>query len=46
MNLTSHGIIIYDKTENCIGVVPLTDTVTPTITLGNGSVEILGGKII
>ncbi|UYI78735.1 MAG: autotransporter-associated N-terminal domain-containing protein [Fusobacterium varium] len=44
MNLTSHGIIIYDKTENCIGVVPLTDTVTPTITLGNGSVEILGGK--
>ena len=46
MNLTSHGVVIYDNTENCIGIVPITTTngTSPTLTLGTGSVEVLGGK--
>ncbi|RGY57786.1 autotransporter-associated N-terminal domain-containing protein, partial [Fusobacterium ulcerans] len=46
MNLDSHGIKIYSNTESSIGVVPITTTTgtSPTLTLGTGSVEVLGGE--
>ncbi|WP_462425280.1 autotransporter-associated N-terminal domain-containing protein [Fusobacterium sp. THCT13E1] len=46
MNLDSHGIKIYSNTENSIGIVPITTTTgtSPTLTLGTGSVEVLGGE--
>ena len=46
MSLDSHGIKIYSNTENSIGVVPITTTsgTSPTLTLGTGSVEVLGGE--
>ncbi|AVQ27921.1 autotransporter-associated N-terminal domain-containing protein [Fusobacterium ulcerans] len=46
INLDSHGIKIYSNTENSIGVVPITTTTgtSPTLTLGTGSVEVLGGE--
>ncbi len=35
---------LYSNTENSIGVVPITTTTgtSPTLTLGTGSVEVLG----
>ena len=47
MNLSSHGINIYENTKDSIGVVPLRGTsvsTVPTLELGKGSIELLGGE--
>jgi hypothetical protein len=41
INLTSHGVIIYDKTKNCIGIVPLSGA---SLVLGTGRVQLNGGE--
>jgi hypothetical protein len=41
MILDSHGIIIYDKTKNCIGVVPLNGA---NLVIGTGTVQLTGGE--
>ncbi|MDR3259376.1 MAG: autotransporter-associated N-terminal domain-containing protein [Fusobacteriaceae bacterium] len=40
-NLTSHGIIIYDMTKGCIGIVPLSGA---NLVLGTGKVQLNGGE--
>ena len=47
MNLSSHGVNIYENTKDSIGVVPLRGTsvsTVPTLELGKGSIELLGGE--
>jgi hypothetical protein len=40
MDLTAHGIVIYDKTKQCIAVVPLDSAI---LNIGSGTVQLNGG---
>ena len=43
INLTSHKIKIFDKTEGNVGVYPNADKATAHLKIGGGSIEIDGG---